>query len=41
MTVTLHFHGAGLLAMLIAAGTIIGHALKVARSNPIHALRYE
>jgi putative ABC transport system permease protein len=35
------FLGAGLLAMLIAAGTIIGHAVRVARSNPIHALRYE
>ncbi len=35
------FIGAGLLAMAIAAGTIVGHALKVARANPIHALRYE
>jgi putative ABC transport system permease protein len=35
------FLGAGLLAMLIAAGTIIGHAVRVARANPIHALRYE
>ena len=35
------FIGAGLLAMIIAAGTIMGHALKVARANPIHALRYE
>ncbi|MFC3711871.1 FtsX-like permease family protein [Sphingoaurantiacus capsulatus] len=35
------FIGAGLLAMVIAAGTIVGHALKVARANPIHALRYE
>ncbi len=35
------FVGAGLLAMIIAAGTIIGHAVKVARANPIHALRYE
>ena len=35
------FVGAGLLAMMIAAGTIIGHAVKVARANPIHALRYE
>jgi putative ABC transport system permease protein len=32
---------AGLLALAIAIGTIAGHALKVARSNPIHALRYE
>jgi putative ABC transport system permease protein len=35
------FIGAGLLAMIIAVGTIMGHALKVARANPIHALRYE
>ena len=32
---------AGLLALAIAVGTIAGHAFKVARSNPIHALRYE
>jgi putative ABC transport system permease protein len=32
---------AGALALAIAIGTIAGHALKVARSNPIHALRYE
>jgi putative ABC transport system permease protein len=32
---------AGVLALAIALGTIAGHALKVARSNPIHALRYE
>ena len=32
---------AGLLALAIAIGTIAGHAFKVARSNPIHALRYE
>jgi putative ABC transport system permease protein len=32
---------AGLLALAIAIGTIAGHALKVARSNPILALRYE
>jgi putative ABC transport system permease protein len=32
---------AGGLALAIALGTIAGHALKVARSNPIHALRYE
>ena len=35
------FLGAGVLAMVIAAATIIGHAMKVARANPIHALRYE
>ena len=32
---------AGLLALGIAIGTVAGHALKVARTNPIHALRYE
>jgi putative ABC transport system permease protein len=32
---------AGILALAIAIGTIAGHALKVSRSNPIHALRYE
>ncbi len=37
----LWFVGAGLVAALIAAATIIGHALKVARSSPAEALRYE
>jgi putative ABC transport system permease protein len=32
---------AGLLALAIAIGTIAGHAFKVARANPILALRYE
>ena len=32
---------AGLLALAIAVGTVAGHALRVARPNPIHALRYE
>jgi putative ABC transport system permease protein len=32
---------AGLLALGIAIGTIVGHALRVSRTNPIHALRYE
>ena len=32
---------AGLLALLIAIGTVAGHAVRVARLNPIHALRYE
>jgi len=32
---------AGLVALAIAVGTIAGHAVKVARANPIHALRYE
>ncbi len=37
----LYFAGVGLLALLIAWGTILGHALRVARANPIHALRTE
>jgi putative ABC transport system permease protein len=32
---------AGVIALLIAIGTIAGHAIRVARANPIHALRYE
>jgi putative ABC transport system permease protein len=32
---------AGFLALAIAVGTIAGHAIRVARANPIHALRYE
>jgi putative ABC transport system permease protein len=32
---------AGLAALLIAGATVAGHAVKVARANPIHALRYE
>jgi putative ABC transport system permease protein len=32
---------AGFLALAIALGTIAGHAFRVARANPIHALRYE
>ena len=32
---------AGLLAAAIAVGTIAGHAIRVARTTPIHALRYE
>jgi len=35
------FVAAGALALAIALGTISGHALRVARLNPIHALRYE
>jgi putative ABC transport system permease protein len=35
------FVAAGVAALAIATGTIIGHALRVARTNPIHALRYE
>ena len=32
---------AGLLALVIAVATVAGHAFKVARLSPIHALRYE
>jgi putative ABC transport system permease protein len=32
---------AGLIALAIAVGTVAGHAFRVARLNPIHALRYE
>ena len=37
----LPFVAAGLLALVIAIGTIASHAFKVARANPILALRYE
>jgi putative ABC transport system permease protein len=32
---------AGALALVIAIGTIAGHAFRVARANPVNALRYE
>ena len=32
---------AAAIALAIAIATVIGHAFKVARANPIHALRYE
>ena len=32
---------AALVALAIAIGTVAGHAMRVARANPIHALRYE
>ena len=32
---------AGLLALVIAVGTVAGHALRISRANPVHALRYE
>ena len=35
------FIAAGILALVIAIGTIAAHALKVASANPIRALRYE
>jgi putative ABC transport system permease protein len=37
----LYFVGVGLAALLIAWVTILGHALRVARANPVNALRYE
>ncbi|HKQ09980.1 MAG TPA: ABC transporter permease [Rhizomicrobium sp.] len=37
----LYFAAAGLAALLIAWVTVFSHALRVARSNPIHALRTE
>jgi putative ABC transport system permease protein len=36
-----YFVAAGLAALVIAWVTIFAHALRVARANPIHALRYE
>jgi putative ABC transport system permease protein len=35
------FVTAALVALTIAIVTVVGHAFKVARANPIHALRYE
>jgi putative ABC transport system permease protein len=32
---------AALVALAIAIATVVGHAVRIARSNPIHALRYE
>jgi putative ABC transport system permease protein len=32
---------AGLIAFTIAIATVAAHAMRVARTNPIHALRYE
>jgi putative ABC transport system permease protein len=32
---------AAAVALAIAIATVVGHAVKVARANPIHALRYE
>jgi putative ABC transport system permease protein len=32
---------AGLVALVIAVATVAGHAIRVARLNPVHALRYE
>ncbi|HEX8642087.1 MAG TPA: ABC transporter permease [Allosphingosinicella sp.] len=35
------FVAAGLVALAIAGATVAGHAIRVSRANPIHALRYE
>ena len=37
----LPFAVAAVIALGIAVATVVGHAVKVARANPIHALRYE
>jgi putative ABC transport system permease protein len=37
----LWFAAAGLLALVVALATTIGHAVRVARANPVHALRHE
>ncbi|HEY2845508.1 MAG TPA: FtsX-like permease family protein, partial [Bryobacteraceae bacterium] len=37
----LYFVGAGVVALVIAWGTVIVHAAHVAKANPIRALRYE
>ena len=37
----LYFLGAGAIALVIAWATVLVHAMRVARANPIHALRYE
>jgi putative ABC transport system permease protein len=37
----LYFVGVGFAALLIAWATIFAHALRVARANPVHALRTE
>jgi putative ABC transport system permease protein len=36
-----YFVAAGMCALVIAWATILTHALRAARTNPIHALRYE
>ena len=37
----LYFAAAGIAALLIAWATVLSHALRIARANPIHALRTE
>ena len=36
-----YFAAAGMAALLIAWLTVLSHALRVARANPVHALRAE
>jgi len=35
------FLAAAAIALGIAVATVVGHSVRVARANPIHALRYE
>jgi putative ABC transport system permease protein len=37
----LYFMGVGAAALVVAWSTVIVHAMRAARANPIHALRYE
>jgi putative ABC transport system permease protein len=37
----IYFIGPSLLAVLVAWVTVAGHAYRVARTNPVHALRHE
>jgi putative ABC transport system permease protein len=32
---------AGTIAVMLAWGTVAGHAIRIARANPVYALRYE
>ena len=32
---------AGAIAVMLAWGTVAGHAIRIARANPVYALRYE
>jgi putative ABC transport system permease protein len=32
---------AAIVALAIAIVTVVGHAVRIAQANPIHALRYE
>jgi putative ABC transport system permease protein len=41
MLTPLYFVAAGAVALVIAWATVLAHAWRVARANPVHALRYE